>query len=80
MQTFLYFIGDKMARYRKLLLAPAAALLVPLAVLIAAPGSRPKGYTGQLSSRHLDASQIAFVRPGIIGKIVRLTRFGLVLL
>jgi OmcA/MtrC family decaheme c-type cytochrome len=59
-----------MAQYRKPLLTVASALLVPLVVLIAAPSSKPKGYTGSLSARHPDAAQIAFIRPGIIGKIV----------
>src|SRR3954452_23274257 len=59
-----------MAQYRKSLLTVAAALLLPLVVLVAAPASKPKGYTGSLSARHPDAAQIAFIRPGIIGKIV----------
>ncbi len=58
-----------MLHSRKLPLAVAAVLLLPLAVLIASPPGKHSGYTGRLAAKHLDASQINFIRPGIKAKI-----------
>lgn len=46
-------------------------LLLTLAVaLVASNPPRKSGYTGQLAAKHLQQSQVNFIRPGIVVKIV----------
>jgi OmcA/MtrC family decaheme c-type cytochrome len=47
-----------------------AALVLPVLAQVASTSVRKSGYTGQLKSVHMDATQVSFVRPGVNAKVV----------